>query len=478
MTDLIQSKLSALSTTDLAVIVCLSVLLIVLVLAIWTGRRSKTGIELGGMTRGFHVLALALLLLFFGAGGWWAVYVPLSSSAIAAGVVNPEGRRRTVQHLEGGVISAIHVRDGAIVRQGDPLVTLAQIRALAERNAVFYEHMGLLAEQMRLLAEESGADKPAVPDEVARHLEDPEIARLVLLEKNRFRDNMAQRQTRDEILHSRISQLNQQIEGLKKLKVSLEQQTDLVDQEMEAIAPLVEKGLIRLPRMLELRREKARLEGQLEENALSSLTKTEEMGEAKLKLIEANKKDRSEIGAALVEVRKELNRTRAKLPEIDDALARTVVTAPTDGVVVELRFTTVGGVVKPGEAILDLVPEKADLLIEARVKPIDIDNVSPGQDARVTLSAFAQRNMPLINGVVQNVSADRISDPATNESYFLARVKIEPAELKRIRGLSDQDIALVSGMPAEVMIVTGERTMFEYLFDPFTETFRRSFREQ
>jgi len=470
--------ISSLTTAQIAVIVCLGTLLVVLLLALVMGRRTNATVDLGRMTQSFHIFAVLLLMLFFGVGGWWAAYVPLSSSAIAAGVVNPEGRRRTVQHLEGGVIQAIHVKDGDVVEKGAPLVTLAQVKAIAERNTLFYEHIGLLAEQMRLRAEENNAETPGVPNEIQVHLKDPEVARLLRLEKNRFRDNTDQRKTRNKILESRISRLKEQIEGLKKLKASLEQQVKLVEQEIQAISPLIEKGLVRLPRLLALRREKAKLEGQLTENQLSSSTKAEELGEAKLTLIEAREKDRTEIGTGLVDVRKKLNRTRSKLPEIKDTLARTVVTAPTEGVVVELRFTSRGGVVKPGEAILDIVPEKAELMIEARVKPIDIDNVTAGQNARVTLSAFQQRNLPLIDGHVQQVSADRIKDPTTNESYFLARVKIKPEELERVRSYSGQDVALVSGMPAEVMILTGRRTMLEYLFDPFTESWRRSFREK
>ena len=201
----------------------------------------------------------------------------------------------------------------------------------------------------------------------------------------------------------------------------------------------------------------------------------EAIGQAQLENITAEQQDRQEINRELDEARKRLDEVRNRLPSTEDALARTVVRAPVDGEVVDLRTTTVGGVLKPGEPILDLMPSQADLLIEARLQPTAIKDVRRGLPARVVLTAYPQRNLPIIHGVVREVSADRLVDEHTGQPYFAAQVAVEKGELGTFDG---GDVALLSGMPAEVMILTGERTFLDYLLRPFYDAIRRAFRER
>ncbi len=433
--------------------------------------------ELHGLTFRPKLYAALLAGFFFGVGGLWASFAPLSAAAIAAGHVSPEGRRLTIQHLEGGVISALEVKEGDKVRAGDPLVTLANVRAQSERDTVHYEYLTLLLEEARLVAEFAGRETFVLPLPVAVESKDPAIAEMISAAKRLHGDRAGRREARDKIYEGRIAQLEKQIEGSTEFEASIVEQLRIISEEIADLEPLVVKGLTPRNRLRALQRESARLEGQVERTKTDRAARVEAMETVRLERLDEMENDRQEASEQLVEVRRRLNAARAELPSTEDELARTQINAPADGTVVEMKFTTVGGVVGSGVPIMDLVPSNAELVVEARVNPADIDDVVTGQEARVVLSAYRQRNMPPIVGSVRTVSADRILDEATNTAYFLATVEVPQSELEWAKEASAQDVELLPGMPAEVMIITSERTMLEYLFDPFFASMRRSFRE-
>jgi HlyD family type I secretion membrane fusion protein len=251
-------------------------------------------------------------------------------------------------------------------------------------------------------------------------------------------------------------------------------QLKLIEDEIKGVRTLVDKGLERKPRLLALQRAQADIRGQQAALRGKVAANKEAIGQAQLENLTTEQQDRQRINHELDEARKRLDEVRNRLPSSEDALVRTVVRAPIDGEVVNLRATTVSGVLKPGEPILDLMPSLADLLIEARLQPTAIKDVRRGLPARVVLTAYPQRNLPIIHGVVREVSADRLVDERTGQSYFAAQVAVDKDELATLDG---GKVALLSGMPTEVMILTGERTFLDYLLRPFYDTVRRAFRE-
>ncbi|MEK0084016.1 HlyD family type I secretion periplasmic adaptor subunit [Benzoatithermus flavus] len=439
-----------------------------------TGGTCRLAAGLRAATRRQHLAGWLVVLLFFGGGGTWAWLAPLASAAVAPGVVGPEGKRKTIQHLEGGIVRAIHVREGGAVRAGDPLVTLEDIRARAEHGVLKGQYLALLATVARLEAEQGDAERPVFPAALEVEAADPEVARIVATQRELFAAHHAVRAGRRWITNQRIAQLEAENASLEKQIAAQGTQLELIATEIESVQALLAKGLERRPRLLALQRSKAGIEGEQAGLRGRIAANLETIGQARLENLTAEQEDRRQVNADLDDARKRLDEIRNRLPSSEDALARTVVRAPVDGRVVDLKTTTVGGVLKPGEPILDLVPSQAELLIAAKLDPRDIKDVRRGLPARVVLTAYPQRNLPIVHGTVREVSADRLTDQRTGKPYFEAQVQVDRAELAALDG----EVALLSGMPAEVMILTGERTLLDYLLRPFYDVLRRAFRER
>jgi HlyD family type I secretion membrane fusion protein len=482
------------------------------VLAVVRARRATDpwrDMSLRAVTRRQRLVGWAVVLLFFGGGGLWAWLAPLASAAVAPGVVSPEGKRKTVQHLEGGIIRAIHVREGSQVHAGDTLVTLEDVRAHAEYDVLRDQHLALRATVARLEAEQTDAPSLTFPVDLAAAgrsgpgaasgatarpkaepddrpslilLEDlattsiePRVERILATQQELFEAHRAVREGRRRITAQRVAQLETENDSLAQQIAAESAQLTLIEDEIKGVKTLVDKGLERKPRLLALQRAQADIRGQRAAFHGRIAANKEAIGQAQLENITAEQQDRQEINRELDEARKRLDEVRNRLPSTEDAVARTVVRAPVDGLVIDLRTTTVGGVLRPGEPILDLMPSQADLLIEARLQPAAIKDVRRGLPARVVLTAYPQRNLPIIHGVVREVSADRLVDEHTGQPYFAAQVAVEKGELGTFDG---GEVALLSGMPAEVMILTGERTFLDYLLRPFYDAVRKSFRER
>jgi len=270
-----------------------------------------------------------------------------------------------------------------------------------------------------------------------------------------------------------VAQLDEEITGLNAQVESQERQLILIDDELQDVQELVDRGLERRARLLGLQRQRAEIEGRLGVNRADIARARQSIGETELQILNVDADHQAAIANELNQVRFERAAIEQDLLRTQDILARTSIVAPLSGIVVELRFTTVGGVVRPGEPILDIVPQEEELLIDARISPIDIEVVYPGMEARVVLTAYSQRRLPWIMGVVRSISADRLVDEVSGQPYFLARIEVSPDDLRELEGR----VTLTSGMPAEVYVLTGERTALEYLFEPVVQSFRRAFRE-
>lgn len=416
---------------------------------------------------------MALIFVFLGGFLAWGSTVPIAGGAVAPGVISPDGNRRTVQHLEGGIIAALPVRDGDKVTVGQPLLVLESLQARTVFNALLHQYHTLLAMQARLMAEQEGRAEMELPAEMRDASLQPESRRIVEQQRAMLATRWAAHDSRVRVLRQRIEQSQEQIRAYEAQVTSATSQLALIAEELKGKEQLLRQGLVPRPQFLLLQRTQAEIRGRLGEY-VSTIARTRQViGEAEMQILslEADRSDK--ISEQLDKVRVELAGVTERLQASRDVLARTVITAPISGTVVNLRFKTVEGVIRPGEAIMDIVPDEEKLLIDARVAPVDIDVVHAGLAAQVRLTAYSSRGLPRINGKVRTVSADRLMDQGTSQPYYLARVEVERGELERIGA----NVELVPGMPADVLIVRKERTMVNYLLEPFREAFRWSFRE-
>ena len=413
----------------------------------------------------------AVALAFFAGFGGWAATAPLAGAAVAPALVAPEGSRKTVQHLEGGIVRRILVHDGSLVAAGQPLVELDDTRARAEHAALLAEWRAATASEARLLAEQADRTEPAFPAELldaAR--EDPALARMLAGEVDRLSTRRASLRDQQAILADRVAQAEAEIVGLEAEIASAHTQLGLIGEEIEIVERLLAKGLERKPRLLALLRSKTQIEGAIAADRAAIARAGQVIAEARQHSLSLESSQADDIAAELAATRKGLAGLAERIRATADQLARIVVTAPVEGTVVNVRIKTIGGVIEPGAPLLDLVPAGGELLLEARVAPVDIDEVHPGLRAQVHLLAYNSRSLRRIEGEVRGVSADRLEDPATRQPYYLAKVAVDRAALPA-------GITMTAGMPADVMIVTGERTLLQYLLRPITDTLRRGLRE-
>jgi HlyD family type I secretion membrane fusion protein len=445
------------------------------ILRIVNRRRNRTPRErsLARETRGPKVIGYAVAILFFGGFGTWSAVASLSGATMAPGIVSPDGSRKTIQHLEGGIVKTIHVREGDSVRSGEPLVTLQDTRALAQYEELRERQVFLTALEARLLAEQLGVDRIDFPEEL---FQEASLTSKSAIESQRalFESREEVQAVRERILQQRIAQLDEEIAGLVEVIAAQDEQLDLVAQELEATQQLYEKGLTPLPKVLAIRRSSAQIRGEKATNRAAIARNRQAIGETEIQLIATRQQRQEAASDELTNVRAELAGINSQMPERIDTLFRTTIFAPISGRVMNVLVTTEdGGVIAPGEPILDIVQDDVELVVDARVRPQDIDNVHVGMKARVVLTAFNQRYLPQLFGEVRSLSADRLVDERTGQPYFLAKISVVPEEIEAL----GKDMDLVSGMPAEVMIISGERTFIDLLVKPISDSVRRSFRD-
>jgi HlyD family secretion protein/epimerase transport system membrane fusion protein len=412
--------------------------------------------------------------LFFGGIGWWAASAPLAGAAIAPGVVSPDGSRRIVQHLEGGIIREILVSDGTRVRVGDPLIVLEDVQARAGFDALQARFHTLAATQARLLAEQSAAPSVSFPAWlIEATTSDPTALEAMVAQRALFDTRAKALEDRKDILRRRIEQLREEIAGLEAQIVADSRQIVLIDEEIQGVEQLYRKGLERKSRLLALQRARTDIEGNRAERRARIARARQAIGETELQIIAQDTAQLEAVNEEASQIQFELAEAEQRLAASRDVLQRTLISAPVDGTVVALRFRTAGGVVRPGEPVLEIVPDNEELLIDARLSPMDIDVVRAGLPARVVLPAFQQRHLPQIEGRVRQVSPDALADAQTGQRFFAVRVEIDRDQLAAL----EPALELTAGMPAEVYITTGERTALDYLLGPLYDSLRRAWRE-
>jgi HlyD family type I secretion membrane fusion protein len=422
---------------------------------------------------GAMVLGLAVMALFAGGFGVWAATAPLSAAATAPGQVKVEGNRRTIQHLEGGIIREILVKEGDRVAGGQTLLRLDDTQSSASADTMQNQLDALRALDARLTAERQNDENLAFPADLAARRGDPKVAEILQGQEAIFRTRQLAYEGQTSILRQRIEQLRAQIRANEAQMTAMGSQLKLIREEITSVEDLVQKGYERRPRLLQLQRNEAQLLGSQNEQRGLIARSQQAIGETELQIVQLRTQFRNEIVNEQRDVQSKIAEMNDKLRAASDVLERREVISPVAGTVTNLRFFTVGGVIKPGDSVLDVIPLNEQLVIECQVNPTDIDIVGVGMDAEVRLTAFKQRVIPVLMGRVVNVSPDIFQQERTGAPYYKATVNIDPSQLVKLEGLS-----LQPGMPAEVLILSGERTMFRYLADPIRQSFRRAFREQ
>lgn len=405
------------------------------------------------------LIGLAVMLLFFGGLAAWSVFAPLSGATIAVGKVTPQGSTRVVQHKEGGIVESIGVMDGTRVRAGQPLVRLRDTQARSELQKLEVRYYTIRIREDRLKAERNGRD-----DWVANpyRSDDPYLLEAARVQTELFISNRRSQRDEVSIREKRIDRLSAVIEGYRAQNAAVRIQKDLIAKEISGVRPLFEKGLARLPRLLALQREQARLD-QHAASIDGMIARTgEEIAGLELEIAAVRSYYLQNAADQLAQLTEPKHEAIQGLVAIRDVLERLVIRAPVDGTIFNLRIRTIGGVLQPGETVLNIVPANEKLIVEARIQPPDIDSVDTGQAAMIELSAYAGQQLDRLDGRVVTVSADLLMDERSMEPYYEALIEVAADDL----GALPPEVQLTPGMPVETYIATEPRTLLEYLTDP------------
>jgi HlyD family type I secretion membrane fusion protein len=420
---------------------------------------------------------MALMLLFFGIFGLWAAFAPLNSAVIAQGKVVLSNNRKTIQHLEGGIVDKILVREGQMVKKGDIIIKLDETAAKARYELVRKQFVTLQAAEARLIAERDDAKELTFPEALLSKKEKDATIRESLDAQARLfktrRDNV---EGKISVLNQKIAQFREDIAGLRSQTVSANRQIQLLNQEIGAVRTLVNNGNAPKSRLLGLERQQADISGMLGEYRSRISRAEQSIAEARIEIINTRNAFLNQVIDELKETQTNLSDTEERVRASEDMFTRINIVAPIGGRVTGLKVFTVGGVIKPGESVMDIVPSDDTLVVQARVAPQDIDLVHEGLMANVHLTAYKARFVHPVDGKVVDVSADRFDDAANNLSYYEARVEVDAAQMAALR--KAENVQLYPGMPADVFVVTGTRTLLDYLLDPIYHSFNKSFREE
>ena len=412
-------------------------------------------------------IGLIILLLSFGLFGGWATLAPLDSAALAPGVVTVKNYRKTVQHLEGGIVRELRVRDGDQVKSGDVLLVLDNTNARAEMEMMRSQLTAALALEARLLAEHEGLPGPLALKELDNN--NSRVREAYDSEVRIFQTRSTSLLGEVGLLEEAIVQLAEQIRGTKSTIASKRTLATSYQEEIDDLSALLAEGFVDKQRLREQERSMARLQAEVAEHQSESARARLKIGEAKLKILQLKKAFATEVAEKLGEVRTKAYDLRERLAAVQDRAQRTEITAPEAGMVMGMTLHTLGGVVSPGTPLLDIVPANEELVIEAQMSPTDIDRISVGKLADIRFSAFNSSTTPVIEGRLVHVSADRLINKDTGAAYFLGRLELTEKGRKTLGQLK-----LVPGMPAEVLINTGSRTLLQYLMQPASNAFARS----
>jgi HlyD family secretion protein len=421
-----------------------------------------------------HMLAGVLVVVVMAVGvGGWASTTQIAGALIAQGSVVVDSDIKKVQHPTGGVVGKLNVQDGDHVKAGDILVQLDDTVPRANLAIVTKGLDELAARRVRLEAERDGAESLVFPSDLLDRANEPSVSTALANERKLFELRRSARLGQKAQLRQRIAQLKDEIGGIAAQLDAKTREITLIGRELEGVRDLWQKNLVPITRVTALERDGARLEGEQGQLTASSAQARGKVSEIELQIIQIDQDLSSEVAKDMREVDAKNGEFVERKVTAEDQLKRIDIRAPQDGIVLESKVHTVGGVIAAGDTIMQIVPQSDKLQVEAKVVPHDIDQVQIGQPAVLRFSAFNLRTTPEINGSVTRVSADATTDQRTGQSFYTIRIGMTKDEIGRLG-----DVKLIPGMPVEAFVQTGDRTVLSYLTKPLRDQFMRSFREK
>ncbi|WP_233151078.1 HlyD family type I secretion periplasmic adaptor subunit [Sphingomonas mollis] len=420
---------------------------------------------------------IVALLFFVGLIGW-AAFARLDAAAHAAGQLVVSGQRQAVQHRDGGVVGRIMVHEGQHVRRGQTLIALAAPEVQAQERALASNTIRLLAQRARLLAEQTGQARLTPPAEFANLSDDdrPLADQALRAQQIELSARRATVSAQRGALGQRAAQARTQSRGYTRQVEATTEQLRLVDSQLAALAPLAQRGFVAQTRVRELERLRAQLQGQEGQYDASIGGSRQSAQENVLQSLQAQQTYRERTAAELREVDTALGDVLPKLTAARDQLARTMIRAPATGSVVGLSVFTAGGVINAGQKLMDIVPDRAPLIVQARFSTDDADDLKIGQDAMVRFPSLHNRALADLKGRLTKLSADSFVDEHSGQAYYAGEIVVPPSELKLV-GAEDHGVTLRAGLPAEILVPLRARTALEYALEPITSGFWSSFRE-
>ena len=421
-----------------------------------------------------HLVAaiVVALVLVIGVGGWAATAV-ISGAVVASGSIVVDSNVKKVQHLTGGIVGELRVRDGDRVRAGDIVVRLDETVTRANLAIVTKGLDELTARKARLESERDGSDTIIFPAQLLAGAGDPDRAAAMDSERKLFNLRRTARNGQKAQLRERIAQFQEEITGLIAQQDSKAKEIALLERELAGVRELWKQNLVQLTRLTALEREAARLDGERGQLIAAAAQAKGKIAETTLQILQIDQDIASDVAKELSEVDGKIGEFIERKVTAEDQLKRTDIRAPQDGTVFQLAVHTVGGVITAGDPIMLIVPDADNLSVEVKVNPQDIDQLQLNQKAILRFTAFNVRTTPEIEGTVTRISADTSTDQRTGQSYYTVRIAMAADQVERLG-----DVKLLPGMPVEAFVQTGDRTMFSYLMKPLHDQFVRAFREK
>jgi epimerase transport system membrane fusion protein len=409
-----------------------------------------------------------VLLLTFVVFGLWSAIAPLQSAALASGVVVVEGKRKSIEHFEGGIVAQLLVRDGDDVARGDLLIKLDGTQANADLDISTSQYYAYKAREARLKAQQDGLEVIIFSHKVSGVNEFRAQDAMQSQKQIFFADRNARLGEAD-VLNQKVQQLGEQIIGNNAIKLGKLKLLKSFEEELSDFSKLVKDGYTGKQHLRDLDRNIAGLESEVAE-VTSAIARIEvQVGETKLQILQRKKEFHTKVVNEFSATQIELYAIEERMRAAQDRVTRTEIRSPVDGTIMSMAVTTIGESIRPAESLLYVIPQSGELIIEARIKPNDIDRVHKGLSANIRFSSFETSTTPVIDGTIVSVSADVIGDDKKDMPYYLARVKVSSEGRRALNGLT-----LIPGMPAEVFIKTGSRTLFQYMTQPISNAFARA----
>ncbi|MEP3177895.1 MAG: HlyD family type I secretion periplasmic adaptor subunit [Lentilitoribacter sp.] len=433
---------------------------------------NKSGVTVKVGRRGPIFLGMAGLILFFGLGGAWVATAKIAGAVVTTGSVGIEGRSKMVQHLDGGVVRAILVSNGDVVKQGDTVIQLDDELLNANLNIHQNRLREAVATKNRLVAERDEDLKITTDINFLKNLGISKDDNVVRAQAKLFRARLRTRIGQKTQIKERIDQSRNEISGIEAQEQALREQLNLMKEQITGTVKLRDQGIVSGTTVRNLERQRADLLGRLGEAVASKAQAENAINEAEIQILQSEREFRQNVLTELSQVELQIRDLTQQYLSTKTQIERTDIKAPISGMIHELSVFTVGGVIGQAAPIMQIVPQSGEFSIEIMIEPQHVDNVFLGQTAGVRFSSFDQRTTPEINGTIHSISPTTTTNPEGNFSFYSAKVKVTREEMERLG-----EIQLIPGMPVEVFVKTDDRTVLTYALKPLIDHINRSLRE-